>query len=63
MGNINKPKDIVRVVLEYDDGTVEEVTGAAAKKWQESCDIAFSWAFAHGVRFEPIDWKFVVGRR
>lgn len=54
-----EPPKIVRVILEYENGKVTEVTGEDATKWQSAVGAAIMVTFSQGVPFPPIPWKTI----
>ena len=55
---MNKHGKCVRVEIEWEDGTVQTVTGEQAEKYMEiEASVSFN-AWNHGMRFEPLDWTF-----
>jgi len=50
-------KKLIRVELEYDDGSIKRLTGDNAHKWNEQVSNASMMAYIHGSRFELLSWE------
>jgi len=52
-------KKIVRVELEYDDGSIHRLTGDDAEKWLEAANGQAVMSHIHGMPFPSFDWEII----
>jgi len=50
-------KKAVRIEMEFDDGTVQRLTGEQAQKWLDAANGQAVMGWAHGMEFPQFDWE------
>jgi len=50
-------KKLVRVLLEWSDGTIEVAVNEEAEKWNEASKTAGIVASVHGINFPEVKWE------
>lgn len=56
-----KTRDIVRITIEFTDGSVDMLEGLEAAKWEEAVDGQAVFCSIHGVQFPELAWTHVRG--
>lgn len=51
-------KKLVRVSLQFDDGSIQRVTGNAAQRWLDGVNSCCTVSDLHGAPMHHIDWEY-----